>query len=269
MSAQLRLIHPDGRQELRALRGETASLDELEAAVGGWVEYVSPTYHALSTHEAVINEEGAINGMAPNWAGSRLIGLDLTRYAPLHGPIAVIPHDPEDGPTPAQRRAGTADSLAATFARALEGDPVALRLLGVQRPEDITVIDATQDVTQHLYAVHPDGRVERCPATGDPADWHAWIDARLGPAVRLPGAAFVLTAYALLYSERPHDPRPNRPAGQAVGLHPTRQLRGPVVLVPTGAADPSTTHQCLDEALHGDPAAGADLGLRADWLPQP
>ncbi len=55
----------------------------------------------------------------------------------------IVPHDPEDGPSPAQQRQHTAggNNLVNVYARALEGDAEALAHLGVRRPDQITVID--------------------------------------------------------------------------------------------------------------------------------
>lgn len=113
MTRSLRVIHPDGRQDVTEIGPDADTLSLLKAAVGGWIEYLPAHYHALSTHEVVINEEGLIDGLPPSWIGSRMIGLDLTQSPPLHGPIVIVPHDPEDGPSPAQQRqhAASPDNL--------------------------------------------------------------------------------------------------------------------------------------------------------------
>ena len=104
MPNTVRVIHPDGRQELHELTPETRTYELLQKLIGGWLEYVPAHYHALGEHEVVIDEEGLLKDLAPNWAGSRLIGLDLTQYPPFRGPLVIVPHDPADGPSPAQQR---------------------------------------------------------------------------------------------------------------------------------------------------------------------
>lgn len=264
MQNTMRVIHPDGRQEVTEIGPEADTLSLLKAAVGGWIEYLPAHYHALNTHEVVINEEGLINGLPPNWIGSRLIGMDLTQYPPLHGPVVIVPHDPEDGPSPAQQRqrAASPDSLLGLYARALEGDAQALGALGVSSPEQITVVDARFSAPHHLYLIHPDGQTER-RTVNSYEEGQQWIDGHLGEAYRVPPRACGVKAYAVIYSAAPRDVRPNQPAQKAVGL--TLTVCGPVVLVSTGEADPSPLHQRLDEALSGNAAARAELGLSADW----
>lgn len=264
MTRILRVIHPDGRQELTEIKPDTDTLSLLKNAVGGWIEYVPAHYHALNTHEVVINEEGLINNFPPNWLGSRLIGMDLTQYPPLHGPIVIVPHDPEDGPTPAQQRqhAADPDNLVNLYARALEGDTEALGSLGISSPEQITVIDARFLVPHHIYLIHPDGQTERRTVNSND-EGQTWIDSELGEAYRVPQRMCGVCAYAVIYSAAPRDMRSNLPAQKAVGL--TMAVYGPVVLVSTGEPDPSPAHQRLDEALSGDCAARAELGLTADW----
>lgn len=264
MTPTLRVIHPDGRQDVTEIGPEADTLSLLRAAVGGWIEYLPAHYHALSTHEVVINEEGLIHNLPPNWIGSRLIGLDLPQYPPLHGPIVIIPHDPADGPSPAEerQRAASPDNLVNLYARALEGDAAALKALGVSRPEDITVIDARPPVHHFLYALHPDGRTERRDL--EPIEeGRRWIAQRLGVGQRLPPHTQQVTAYAVISSVAPCDPRPNAVARAALGLSVTPC--GPVVLIPTGTVDPSQVHQRLDEALNGAEEACRKLGLMLDW----
>ncbi|GGO37090.1 DUF3846 domain-containing protein [Deinococcus humi] len=265
MTPTLRVIYPDGRQDVTEIGPETDTLSLLRAAVGGWIEYLPAHYHALNSHEVVINEEGLIHNLPPNWIGSRLIGLDLTQYPPLHGPIVIVPHDPADGPSPAKQRqqATSPDSLVHLYARALEGDPAALTALGVNRPEDIAVIDARPQMRHFLYALYPDGRTERRDL--EPLEeGRRWIAERLGVGQRLPPHTQQVSAYAVISSVAPRDPRPNSVAHAALGLSVTPC--GPVVLIPTGTADPSPIHQRLDEALNGGKEACEALGLLLDWV---
>lgn len=261
----MRVIHPDGRQEVHELTPETDRYGLLKSLIGGWPEYLPAHYHALQEHEVVIDEEGLNKDLPPNWVGSRSIGLDLTQYPPLRGPLVVVPHAPEDGPCPAQRRRTSAspDNLVNLYARALEGDAQALKTLGVSDPEQITVIDARPEREHWIYLIHPDGRTERTALASTEAA-HRWIDDQLGEAYRLPEQLCGVSAYAVIYSVCPGDRRPNLPAQKALGLK--RPLRGPVVLAPTGQPDPSLAHQRLDEALSGRSGeARAELGLFARW----
>ena len=265
--SEMRILYPDGRQEVRAMPPQAELLDVLQGVVGGWIEYVPVQYHALQTHEAVINDEGLINDLPPNWPGSRMIGLDLAQYPPLHGPIVVVPHDPQDGPPPAQQRARASHpySLLNLYARALEGDAKALGCLGAARAEDVCVIDARPAPTLTLYLIYPTGRIERY-APPHPEAGRAWIAGHLGEAHCLPHSAQVVTAYSAVFSVAPCERRPNQPAHAALGVQAPWQVPGPVVLLPTGVIDPSAAHQRLDEALSGNEQACAALGLSPDWL---
>ncbi|CAM3946159.1 hypothetical protein [Deinococcus frigens] len=89
MQKAMRVIHPDGRQELHNLTPETDSYTLLKKLIGGWLEYVPAHYHAIRDHEVVIDEEGMLKELAPNWAGSRMIGMDLTKYPPLARPAGA------------------------------------------------------------------------------------------------------------------------------------------------------------------------------------
>ncbi|CAM3946122.1 hypothetical protein DEFR109230_17635 [Deinococcus frigens] len=178
----------------------------------------------------------------------------------------LVPHDPADGPSPSpaqqRRHAAAPDNLVNLYARALEGNADALAKLGVSSPEQITVIDAREAAPLHLYLMQPDGHTERY-AVGGNDKAHRWIDGKLGEAYSVPTNACSVQAYAVIYSAAPIDQRPNRVAQKALGLKTLRY--GPVVLAPTGQADPSPTHQRLDEALSGNAAARAELGIIADW----
>ena len=264
MQKTMRVIYPDGRQEHHDFTPETDRYPLLKTLIGGWLEYVPAHYHSLQAHDVVIDEEGLLKNLAPNWTGSRMVGLDLAQFPPFRGPLVIVPHDPEDGPSPADQRrhAADPDNLMNLYARALEGDADALATLGVSGPEQITVIDARLTAQSHLYLMHPDGHTER-HAVGGNDEAHRWIDGKLGEAYRVPPSGCGVHSYAVIYSAAPSDQRLNRAAQKAVGIAAT--FRGPVVLVPTGQADPSPAHQRLDEALSGDAVARAELGITADW----
>ena len=176
----------------------------------------------------------------------------------------IVPHDPADGPSPAQQRqhAAGGNNLVSVYVRALEGDAEALATLGVRSPDEITVIDGRMAAPRHLYLIHPDGQAERFTAGGDD-EGRQWIESKLGQAFRVPPGQCGVQAYAVIYSAAPGDVRPNGPAQKAAALGATPY--GPVVLIPTGQPDPSPTHQRLDEALNGSAAARAALGLTARW----
>lgn len=264
MQKTMRAIYPDGRQEVHVITEDTDTYTLLKNLIGGWLEYVPAHYHALQEHEVVIDEEGLNKDLAPNWVGSRLIGLDLTKYPPFRGPLVIVPYNPEDGPSPAQQRRNSTspDNMVNLYARALEGDPEALETLGVSSPDEIMVIDSRTEAVHRLYLIHPDGQMERMSVSST-EEGHQWIHGKLGEAYRLPDEQCSVSAYAVIFSASPSDQRLNLPAQKAAGLK--RTLRGPVVLVPTGQRDPSPTHQRLDEALSGDPQARADLGITAHW----
>ncbi len=264
MQPTMRVIYPDGRQESHPITPETDTYELLKKLIGGWLEYVPAHSHALQDHEAVIDEEGMLKELAPNWHGSRLIGLDLTQYPPLHGPIVIVPHDPEDGPSPAQQRQNMAsgNNLVSVYARALEGDAEALATLGISGPDEITVIDAREAAPLHLYLMQPDGHTERQTVGGND-EAHEWIDGKLGEAYRVPPEECGVQAYAVIYSAAPGDVRPNGAAQKALDLQ--TPVYGPVVFAPTGQADPSPAHQRLSEALSGNAAARAELGITANW----
>ncbi|GAA4015883.1 hypothetical protein GCM10022631_30190 [Deinococcus rubellus] len=85
------ILHPDGQREERTLPvGPDKRLDALQAAIGGYIEYLSPAFHALHNHEVIINEDG-FERLPVNRAGSLAIGMDLHTCHPLSGPIVLVP----------------------------------------------------------------------------------------------------------------------------------------------------------------------------------
>mgnify|MGYP001576913111 CR=1 FL=1 len=66
-----RLIKPDGSVEPYPPKGKTYTLEELQKAVGGYIEILHPPDRALLM---VINEEGKLQGLPPNEAATRLMG---------------------------------------------------------------------------------------------------------------------------------------------------------------------------------------------------
>ncbi len=69
-------------------------LKALQQAVGGLIEALPEAFHQLPNATVWINEDG-LHALEVNRPGSRAIGLNLERYAPLCGPIAVV-HGGED-----------------------------------------------------------------------------------------------------------------------------------------------------------------------------
>ena len=85
------ILRPDGACEEHELPGEGARrLEVLQAAVGGSIEYLSPSFHGLQNHDVVINEDG-YERLPQNAYGCRAIGYDLSRYEALYGPIVLVP----------------------------------------------------------------------------------------------------------------------------------------------------------------------------------
>lgn len=147
--------------------------------------------------------------------------MDLTQYPPLHGPLVLVPHDPTDGPSPAEQRrhAAAPDNMLNLYARALEGDADALALLGVSSSDEITIIDAREAAPVYLYLMQPDGHTERHEVDGND-EAHSWIDGKLGEAYRVPPSACSVQAYAVIYSAAPGDTRPNRAAQRLSAWRP-------------------------------------------------
>ncbi|AFZ67034.1 hypothetical protein [Deinococcus peraridilitoris] len=56
--------------------------------MGGYVEYVSPAWHALTNWDVYVNEEG-LDVLPHNVVGTRLAKLDLRMYAPWCGPVVL------------------------------------------------------------------------------------------------------------------------------------------------------------------------------------
>ncbi|AFZ69418.1 DUF3846 domain-containing protein [Deinococcus peraridilitoris] len=85
------VMHPDGRREQCPWPADDdAQLAVLQEAVGGYVEYVSPAWHALTNWDVYVNEEG-LDMLPHNVVGSQLAGLDLRMYAPWCGPVVLAP----------------------------------------------------------------------------------------------------------------------------------------------------------------------------------
>lgn len=261
----IHVIHPDGRKETHPFNPE-GNLNTLQKAVGGYIEYLNPAYHALQNHDVVINEEGL--GVLPeNWPGSRAIGMDLSACRPLSGPVCIVPHDPEDGPSPAEVRGMQArgETLLDVWLRALDNDPAALKQLGLTSAEQITVIDASVTPKKYLYLLHPDGLVER-HASQNPEQDYEWVYRKLGPAYRFPRELFSVRAFEVLYAQATdHTTAPHNPGvSKALGFDRAARL-GTVILYPTGQADPSAEHERLSRALQGDEDMLQELGLKLAW----
>ena len=87
------ILHPDGQREERELPADPEQhLEALQAAVGGYIESLSPAFHGLHNHEVWVNDDG-LGRLPVNRAGSLAIGMDLTMCQPLSGPIVLVPTD--------------------------------------------------------------------------------------------------------------------------------------------------------------------------------
>jgi len=85
------ILHPDGQREERELPADPDKrLEALQAAVGGYIEYLSPAFHGLHNHEVIINDDGH-ERLPLNTTGSLAIGMDLKVCHPLSGPIVLVP----------------------------------------------------------------------------------------------------------------------------------------------------------------------------------
>jgi len=79
------IMLPDGQREERELPVDSSKrLEALQAAVGRYIEYLSPAFHGLHNHE-VINDDG-FKRLPVNRASSLAIGRDLQTCHPLSGP---------------------------------------------------------------------------------------------------------------------------------------------------------------------------------------
>lgn len=69
-----RLIKPDGSVEPYPPKGKTYTLEELQKAVGGYIEILHPPDPKLLM---VVNEEGKLKGLPNNDEATRLMGENL------------------------------------------------------------------------------------------------------------------------------------------------------------------------------------------------
>lgn len=108
------ILHPDGRREERKLPADPDKrLDALQAAVGGYIESLSPAFHGLHNREVVSNDDG-FECLPLNTTGSASIGMDLQMCHPLSGPIMLVPasDDPQAQRQAQQHFFGHLDALA-------------------------------------------------------------------------------------------------------------------------------------------------------------
>jgi hypothetical protein len=84
-TSQIRALHPDGTITILP----DAEFETLQAAVGGYIEYFPEAFHGLTTHEVVTNDD--YHGLPVNLFASRAIGLDLSKYHPIHGVVVLVP----------------------------------------------------------------------------------------------------------------------------------------------------------------------------------
>lgn len=75
------VIHPDGHGEVLNGAGKKGvlTLKQMQQAVGGYIEFVSP--YTDVKHLCIANEEGLLKRMEPNRAASLVMGR------PLVGPV--------------------------------------------------------------------------------------------------------------------------------------------------------------------------------------
>jgi len=83
-------------REVEIPEGYPGHLDGLQAAVGGWIEYV-PTQLDVTLY---CNEEGKIEGLPPNRTATALFGTMLMQHDYLAGDVVIIgPPDAEGNDT--------------------------------------------------------------------------------------------------------------------------------------------------------------------------
>jgi hypothetical protein len=118
MTVEIQILYPDGWIEKVQVKPE--NMDKaLTKAVGGMFEYVSSAFHALQTHDVVINENG-LGRLPVNRFGSKYIGLNLSCYEPYFGPIVLVPLEVDENNLEAREHESS-------FFATLEVDP---KLLG-------------------------------------------------------------------------------------------------------------------------------------------
>lgn len=80
------VIQPDGSQ-VETRMSKSPTLDQLQAAVDGYVEDVTRYCHYARTANIYVNEEARHQDMTPNVEGTKLVGYlgDI-----LLGPICVV-----------------------------------------------------------------------------------------------------------------------------------------------------------------------------------
>ncbi|MCH9837139.1 DUF3846 domain-containing protein [bacterium] len=82
------LITPEGEVSAVDPEGETWSLSELQAHVGGYIEvYPLPHKRGEPKRILVLNEEGLLHGLPKNWMVSALLG----EGANIVGTVVVCP----------------------------------------------------------------------------------------------------------------------------------------------------------------------------------
>ena len=80
-------------RELEIPEGYPGHLDGLQAAVGGWIEYV-PNDMDVTLY---CNEEGKIEGLPPNPVATAIFGKFLMQHDYLAGDVVIIGTQDEEG----------------------------------------------------------------------------------------------------------------------------------------------------------------------------
>lgn len=91
MSGTLAILPVGGGLTLEPYTGPRPSLEQLQKAVGGYIERVKVRYDGR-VREAYVNEEGLIEGLPFNATATRLVSE--FGYGAIVGTIAVLVPDP-------------------------------------------------------------------------------------------------------------------------------------------------------------------------------
>jgi hypothetical protein len=90
MSGTILIIHPDGKNEERRItKTSTAKLEDLQAAVGGYIERCRIKYNGVR-RDAYVDEEGSFKPhLNVNPIATGLVSESRGVYTPIVGPIAI------------------------------------------------------------------------------------------------------------------------------------------------------------------------------------
>jgi hypothetical protein len=76
------VIHPDGKMEDVESK---PSLERLQELVGGYIELLSPSLHALPDRHVLVNEDGLSLSLPPNPTATRMVHCQQM----LVGPVVI------------------------------------------------------------------------------------------------------------------------------------------------------------------------------------